>query len=272
MFKDGRSVTLDKLRRGDVVFSFKSNLTCPHPVEIAAMCGFDCIWVCSEHGSVDASAMESQILAALGAGADIVVRVPRGSYSDLVRPLELNASGIMVPHVMSGADARKIAYNVRFHPVGRRAVDGGNRDGKFCLMPFHEYISFMNENRFVIVQVEDVEAMSELDEICSTDGIDIIFFGPADYSQSIGRPGNIFDSEVVAARRKVAETAIKHGKFAGTVGNLTNCRELIDEGFRFINLGSDVVALGQYCTKTMTEAAAILNKEIKQNKVEGYLK
>lgn len=121
-------------------------------------------------------------------------------------------------------------------------------------------------------QIENVEAMAELDEICSMDGIDVIFFGPADYSQSIGKTGGIFDSEVVAARRKVAETAVRHGKIAGTVGNLANCRELIDEGFRFINLGSDVVSLGQYCTKTMTEAAAILNKNIKHNQVEGYIK
>lgn len=247
------SIVLDKLRRGEAVFSFKSNLSCPRTVEIAARCGFDCVWVCDEHVANDRSVLESQILAAKSSGADLVVRVPRGSYSDLVKPLELDAEGIMVPHVMSAADAAAIVRQVRFHPVGRRAIDGGNRDGLYGLLPFPEYLRFVNRNRFVIIQIEDVEALDELDEICSIDGIDIIFFGPGDFSQSIGRPGECNAPEVVAARRRVAAAARKHGRFAGTVGNPESCPELIREGFRFINLGADVSGLGNYCRTLLSQ-------------------
>ncbi len=244
-----KSIVLEKLRRGETVFSFKTNLSCSRSVEIAALAGFDCIWICNEHVPGDYGTMEKQILAARANSADTVVRVPRGSYSDLIKPLELNASGIMVPHVMSAEDAKTIARTVRFHPVGRRPADGGNTDGEFCLTPFAEYIRFVNENRFVMLQIEDREAMEELDEICSVDGIDILFFGPGDYSQSIGHPGEIFHPEVTEARRKVAETARRHGKFAATTGNTDNFRELMDLGYRFINISADVIAIGQHCKK-----------------------
>jgi len=264
MFVSRKSVTLEKLRNGETVFSFKSNLSCPRVIEIAAMNGFDCIWVCEEHVANDYAVLESQILAAKSLNADLVVRVPRGSYSDYVRPLELDATGIMVPHVMSAEDARAIARCVRFHPVGRRAIDGGNRDAGYCNMDFNEYLDFVNRNRFVIAQIEDVEALDELDEICAVEGIDMIFFGPGDYSQSIGKPGDCNAAEVIAARRQVASAALKANKFAGTVGSAGNVEELIAEGFRFINVGADVIGLSQYCNNL----SSVANKMI-TNKQQG---
>jgi len=175
-----------------------------------------------------------------------VVRVARGSYSDHIRPLELDATGIMVPHVMSLEDARNVVRMTRFHPVGLRPVDGGNADGKYCNVPFVDYLQQANEERFIIVQIEDPEPLDDLDAICALDGIDIILFGPGDFSHGIGAPGQFEHPDLLAARRRVAECANRHGKVAGTVGGLGNLQELIDMGFRFVNLGADVLALSQY--------------------------
>ncbi len=251
MFVPKRSRVLDKLRRGEAVVSYKSNLSCPRAIEIAANAGFDCVWVCDEHVANDASVLESQILAARGGGADLVVRIQRGSYSDLVKPLELDAAGIMVPHVMSAADARSIVSQVRFHPLGMRPIDGGNRDGGYCAFDFTEYIRFVNANRFVILQIEDRQALAEIDAICALDGFDIIFFGPGDYSQSIGRPGECDLPEIAEARRRVAAAARKAGKFAGTVGGPGNFAQLRAEGFQFINLGADVIGLNEQCQQLL---------------------
>ena len=88
--------------------------------------------------------------------------------------------------------------------------------------------------------------MEALDAICQLPGIDMIFFGPADFSHAMGMPDNIMNEKTLAARKLVAATARKYGKMAGTVGGLGNRQQLIDEGFNFINLGADVVALSQY--------------------------
>jgi 4-hydroxy-2-oxoheptanedioate aldolase len=245
------SRVLKKLRQGGIVSCTKLNLCDARAAEIAAMFDFDCIWLGMEHGPNDLSEIEKQIYAAKGYDVDVVVRVARGCYSDYVRPLELDASGIMVPHVMSLEDAQNVVRMTRFHPVGRRPVDGGNADGKYCNVPFLDYLKQANEERFVILQIEDPEPLDELDAICALEGVDIILFGPGDFSHSIGAPGQFDHPDLLAARQRVAECANKHGKVAGTVGGLANLQELIDMGYRFVNLGADVIALSQYYKQTV---------------------
>ncbi len=255
------SRVLAKLRKGLAVSSFKTNLTCPRAVEIAAMLGFDCVWLCREHTPSDLQTVEHQILAAKTHDVDALVRVPRGSYSDMIVPFELDASGIMVPHCMSAADARQIAKTARFHPVGRRPVDGGNADGAYCNIEFTQYLKEANEQRFIIIQIEDPEPLEELDAIAAVPGIDMLFFGPGDFSHSIGAPGQFDHPRLAAARRLVAEAAVTHGKFAGTVGMPTP--ELLAMGYRFFNFAADVIALSEYCKEKIaafqTAVAGVVN-------------
>ena len=101
----------------------------------------------------------------------------------------MDASGIMVPHIMSLEDAKRVVWMTRFHPIGRRPVDGGNADGAYCAVDFVQYLQEANENRFLCVQIEDPEPLDELEAIVKLDGIDIVFFGPGDFSHGIGAPG-----------------------------------------------------------------------------------
>lgn len=246
------SKVLEKLRKGELASCFKLNLGDSRVVEIASMAGFDCIWTDMEHVPNDFSIIEKQILAAKAYNTDIMVRVSRGGYSDYIRPLEMDASGIMVPHIMSLEDAKNVVKMTRFHPIGRRPVDGGNADGAFCNVEFNEYLKQANEQRFLIVQIEDPEPLKMIEEIAALDGIDMLFFGPGDFSQGIGAPGQFNHPDLVKAREVVAKTAAKYGKFAGTVGSPENMDELIRIGYRFISVGADVVGLGQYCSEIVS--------------------
>ena len=152
-----------------------------------------------------------------------------------------------MPHLMSLGEAEKIVYYTKFHPVGRRPIDGGNADGKYCLVSPQDYMKEANEERFVAVQIEDPEPLPELEEICALPGIDMIFFGPADFSQGIGSPDG-GDPEIERVRRLVAGTARKYGKYAGTVGSPENFDALVEMGYTFISVGADVIALSQYYT------------------------
>ena len=207
MISPRKSRVLTKMRAGRKAISYKFNLSCPRAVEIAAISGFDAVWICQEHVPTDQHTMESQILAAKAHDADCIVRVAKGSYSDYIRPLEADASGIMVPHLMSLEEAKEIVRMTRFQPLGLRPVDGGNADGLYCRFDFREYIRFANENRMVIVQIEDPEPLSELDEICKVPGIDMIFFGPGDFSHAIGHPAEFDHPEIRRVRKLVVDTA-----------------------------------------------------------------
>ncbi len=241
------SRVLRKLRAGETVSCLKINLSDPRVAEIAALSGFDCIWTDQEHIGQDWSILAANVWATKSHDADLLVRVARGSYSDYIRPLELDATGIMVPHVMSLNDARKVVDTVRFHPLGRRPIDGGNTDGAYTAIDFNDYLVQANEQRFVILQIEDPEPLEELDAIAALPGYDMLFFGPGDFSQGIGAPGEWNHPKLTETRRKVAEAALKHGKFAGTVGGPGNLKELVGMGYRFVSIGADVVGLKNYC-------------------------
>ncbi|HEX4946660.1 MAG TPA: aldolase/citrate lyase family protein [Blastocatellia bacterium] len=252
------SNVLRKLRAGEIVNCFKLNFADARAAELAALFGYDCLWTCLEHTANDWSAVEKQILAAKSHNTDIVVRVERGSYSDLIRPLELDATGIIVPHVMSLADAKEIVWRTRFHPLGRRPIDGGNADGAYANVALADYLRAANEQRMVILQIEDPEPLPELDAIAALPGFDMLLFGPADFSHAIGAPGQFDHPEVIAARKAVAAACKKHGKFAATVGSPATAAELIALGYQFINIGADVIGLNQYCRKQLEDFGAVV--------------
>lgn len=243
------SKVLKKLRAGEIVNCIKLNLGDARAAEIAAMCGFDCVWLDTEHVPTDWLTLEHQIRAAKIYDVDTMVRVARGSYSDYIRPLEADAAGIMVPHLMGLDDAKKVVWQTRFSPIGRRPIDGGNADGAYCMIDFAEYVKTANQQRFVAVQIEDPEPLDELEEISKLEGIDMIFFGPGDFSHGIGAPGVWDHSLIKQTRQRIAKVARANGKFAGTVGGLENLQQLIDMGYQFINIGADVIGLSDYFKK-----------------------
>lgn len=237
------SRVLRKLRAGEIVSCLKVNLDSNRAVEMAAMSGTDCVWLCMEHVPNDLSLIERQILAAKCHDVDTMVRVSRGGYSDYIRPFELDATGIMVPHIMSLEDAKNVVRMTKFHPIGRRPIDGGNADGDFCGADMLEYMAHSNHEKFVTIQIEDPEPLDELDEIAALDGIDMLFFGPADFSQGIGAPGQWNDPRISDTRKRVAEAAVKHGKIAATTGSPDDVDNFVKMGYRFIAIGGDVRGL-----------------------------
>jgi 4-hydroxy-2-oxoheptanedioate aldolase len=227
----------------------KANLSDPRVLEIAGLCGTDAVWLCNEHVPNDWIALENQIRAARLHNVDTLVRVTRGSYSDYIRPLEADATGIIVPHVTSAAEAREIVAYVRFHPVGKRALDGGNVDGRFCLLPLQDYIDHSNQERILILQIESPEGLEHVEDIAAVPGFNGLLFGPGDYSHRLGKPGQVGAPEVIAARKRVAAAACAHGKFAMAAGLIAPFAELVEEGHGVFGIGADVVGLANYITE-----------------------
>jgi 4-hydroxy-2-oxoheptanedioate aldolase len=240
------SRVLCALRRGELATVLKINLGDPRVIELAGGSGADAVWLCTEHVPTDWSMLENQIRAARVHDMDTLVRVARGSYSDYIRPLEADATGIIVPHVASVADARQIVEWVRYHPLGKRALDGGNIDGQFCQVPLPDYLHHSNTERILILQIESPEALEHVEAIAAVPGFDMLLFGPGDFSHRIGKPGQLDATEVVAARKRVAAAARRNGKYAMTAGLIAPFEELVEEGHNAFNLGADVIGLSAY--------------------------
>jgi len=262
------SRVLRELRAGQCATSFKLNLADPRIVELAGLADFSAVWLCREHVGGSWLDLENQIRAAKLYDMDTIVRIEKGSYSDYVKPFEADATGIMVPHVTTAEEARHIVEMTRFHPLGRRAMDGGNVDGAYCQVPIEDYLRHSNTERFLIFQIESPQALENVEEIAAVPGFDILLFGPGDFSHLIGKPGQLNDPEVVAARKRVGAAAKANGKFAMSAGMLAPRAVLEDEGYQAFNLGADVIGIGQYCRDRMAafqhEAPAGKDKSVYQ--------
>ena len=235
-----------ELRAGKAPTCFKLNLSDPRILELGGLAGVSAIWICNEHVSNDWFNLENQIRAAKLYDVDTIVRVEKGSYSDYIKPFESDATAIMVPHVKTAEEAGHIVEMTRFHPLGRRPVDGGNPDGRYCQIPVAQYMAHSNSERLLIFQIESPEALENVEAIAAVPGYEMLLFGPGDFSHLLGKPGQITAPEVVAARKRVGAAARKHGKFAMAAGMIAPRAELEAEGYGVFTLGADVLGLGQY--------------------------
>jgi 4-hydroxy-2-oxoheptanedioate aldolase len=251
--KPRSSRLLKKIRDGHSATAVKTNLSDPRIIELAGLSGFDAVWICNEHVPNDWLNLEHQIRAARLHDMDTLVRVAKGSYSDYVRPLEADATGLIVPHVASADEARHIVQLTRFQPIGRRALDSGNVDAQFCQIPLTEYLRHSNTERVLIFQIESPEALRQVDQIAAVPGYDGLMFGPGDFSHLVGKVGQLNDPEVIAARKRVATAAQAHGKFAMSAGMFDQRGVLESEGHRVFCLGADVLGLPAYYQRLLDE-------------------
>lgn len=236
------------LKEGQLPLTIKSSFTDPRMTELAGFSGFDGMWLCNEHSPTDWTTLEHTIRAARLHDMDTLVRVSKGGYSDYVRPLEAGATGIIVPHVESVEEAEQIVSWTRFHPIGKRPLDGASTDGMFGAVPQADYLEHSNQEKIVILQIESPEGLEQVEKIAAIPGFDGFLFGPGDFSHRIGKAGQLSAPEVATARRRVAEAARANGKFAMTSGIFLPMEEMVAEGINVFNIVSEASALRESLT------------------------
>jgi len=237
-----QSKTLAKLRSGQVPRVIGLGSYNPAWIRHAAANGFDCIWLDTEHRAISLEQVFSLLAISHLADIDIMVRAPTRQKIELYRYLEEGASGLMIPHVTTQAEAADLAQSVRFPPIGNRGIDGAGLDGDYYLDAAADYVRNANRETFLTVQIESPEALSNAEAIAAVEGVDILFLGPADYQLRAGlAPGS---AEVAAAEDQLAAATSKHGKHWGRPsGGHAQLVALYAKGARFVSAGSDFGAM-----------------------------
>lgn len=228
-------------------FSIGSWITLYHCsiVEIMANSGFDWLCVDLEHSVIDYSEAQLLIATIQAQGLQAFVRVGENNSRIIKRVLDAGADGIIVPMVNSKADAIKAIDAVKYPPNGKRGV-GLARAQKYGF-GFQDYM--MNKAKAVklIVQIEHVDAIINLEEITSLDGVDGTFVGPYDLSGSMGKPGKYNDDDVKKVLQHYKEVSKKYEKMAGyhvIQPEYKLVMEKIEEGYNFIAFSTDALFLG----------------------------
>ena len=118
-----------------------------------------------------------------------------------MRPLEAGAGGVMAAQVRSAAQAEEVMQWAKFHPRGLRGVNGTGVDGRYATMPMPEYMKRANDETFVAIQIEHIDAVDEVEKIAAFKDVDMLFIGPADLGQSMGIVGDWDNPQNLASDR-----------------------------------------------------------------------
>jgi 4-hydroxy-2-oxoheptanedioate aldolase len=231
-----------KLKRHEPVLLTTLHLTDPSLYEMVSLMGFDGVWMDLEHHGYSVETAGALMRAARVGTADIMVRPAKGEFMRLGRMLEAGAQGIMYPRCNSAAEAGEVVTWAKFAPLGRRGFDGGNPDMPYCFLPIDQYVRQANDETFVVIQIEDEEALAQAEAIAAVEGVDVLFFGPADFTILSGIPGQFDHPRVHGAIQTIAAAARRAGKHWGMpCGTVERAQELMAMGARFLCHGADIV-------------------------------
>ncbi|MCP5153415.1 MAG: 2-dehydro-3-deoxyglucarate aldolase [Ectothiorhodospiraceae bacterium] len=204
-------------------------------VEMLGRLGFDWVLIDCEHGSIGIESVELMVMAAEAAGITPIVRPASNSARDILQVMDRGAAGVQVPHVCTADDARRAVASVRYDPDGRRGLAVGTRSADYgYLESMSEYVARANREALVCVQIEDAEALDNLDAILAVPGIDVFFVGPSDLSQSMGHAGNAGAAPVRAAIERTFDAILAAGGVAGTPCTSANIEALKARGVRYL--------------------------------------
>lgn len=238
------SVVKAKLRRNESVFITALHLRDPAVFEMCSLFGFDAIWFDMEHWPRSMETANDMMRAARVGKSDVMVRIAKGEFMRMQRALEAGAQGIMYPRCDNADEAREVVKWAKFAPMGTRGADSAGPDNPYCTMPLAPYIKQANEETFIVIQIEDPQALEQAEAMAAVDGVDVLFFGPGDFSIISGIPGQWDHPKIEEAMKKVAAAAKKTGKNWGMPCFTPEfAKKVQDLGGRFMANGSDLTSL-----------------------------
>ena len=218
--------------------------------EAMAAIGFDWVLIDTEHAMTEAHQVQPALQAIAGyPEVSAIVRPVSNDPAYIKRYLDMGAQTLMIPYVQSPEEAAAAVHAMRYPPKGMRGMAGGTRASRFGMVK--DYMTRAEEELCLIVQVETIDALAQLEEIATVDGVDAVFIGPADLSGSMGHPGNQAHPDVVAA---IEDAFVRLKKIGVPSGILT-----LNEDFakHLGTLGSGFTAIGTDISSMVRDISAL---------------
>jgi len=238
-----------KLKSGECVYGPFMKTCDAAFVECAGYAGFDFCILDMEHGPADFTTLQDLVRGAEAAGIAPIVRTYDTSETAIGKALDLGAQGIQAPQVQSVSQAQAIVKAARFYPAGERGVCRFVRAANYSSLPRGDYFRQANE-ALVIMQVEGKQVINNLADILSVTGLDILFIGPYDLSQSLGYPGEVSHPAVIEAIKGVVLQAKAAGVVTGVFCDTPEAARLWRAaGIQYISYSVDVGIFSEACSE-----------------------
>ena len=229
-------------------------LTIPHQsiVEILASAEFDWLAIDIEHAAIDIESVMNLIGHIQGNGMQALVRVSKNEEVIIKRVLDAGADGVIVPMIKNKEDALQAVDYVKYPPIGKRGV-GLSRAQNYGT-GFGEYQEWVKNECVIIAQIEHIDAVNNLEDILSVNGIDGTIVGPYDLSASMGYPGEYEREDVKEALSRIDEITKKMNKPLGfhvIDSDHHKLLEKINKGYSFVAFSLDFFFLGDKAREEM---------------------
>lgn len=206
----------------------------PLAVECLGYAGFDYVIIDNEHSPAEAETSAAMIHSAESAGLTPFVRAREISRPAVLKLLDVGAQGLIAPNVNSMEDIEKLVSFSKYQPIGNRGFCPTRKDGWGYGLNKNvpETMQYFNEQVLLIPQCETIGALSCIEQITATDGVDGIFIGPSDLSISMGIPGRFNDSAFIDALSRIRNACRENDKICMIfAGNEDAVVERFAEGF-----------------------------------------
>lgn len=205
--------------------------------ELMGMVGFDFVWIDGEHGPYNNTSIQNHIIAARAGNIISMVRIPVNS-PDIVKPiLEMGPDAVIFPMINSSKEAEQAVSACIYPPNGIRGF-GPRRANNYGLMK--DYIETYKENQWKIMQIEHIDAVNNLDEILSVQGIDALLVGPFDLSASMKIIGRTRSPEIINVYDEIAEKCNAAGMIFGAfASDADSIKDWKKRGAKFIAIATD---------------------------------
>jgi 4-hydroxy-2-oxoheptanedioate aldolase len=227
------------LKGGQQQIGLWNSIPGPLVAEALAGCGFDWVVIDTEHAPTDVPDVLGMLQAMAPYPVSAVVRPAANDPVLIKRLLDFGAQTLILPYIQSAEEAQAAVAAVRYAPRGMRGVAGLTRASRFGAVP--DYTRRADAEICLILQVETALALSQIEEIAATDGVDGLFIGPADLAASMGHPGALDHPAVKAAIEDAIRRITAAGKPAGILtSDAAFARACMGWGTRFTAVGMDI--------------------------------
>jgi 2-dehydro-3-deoxyglucarate aldolase/4-hydroxy-2-oxoheptanedioate aldolase len=208
---------------------------------LAAEAGADFVMFDQEHTGWSVETIRMLVATSRAADVGAFVRVPATQYHLLARVLDVGAQGLMVPMVEDEAQARIIAQSAKYPPTGRRGAGFGLSHDDYQDGDILEKMRTADAEGLLIAQIETVSGLENAERIASVPGIDVLWIGHFDLTNSMGIPGQFEHPDYLRAVERVLSACEQHGKVAGImVHSPESGRAHREQGFRILAYWGDL--------------------------------
>ena len=217
----------------------------PNAAEAMAAVGFDWLVLDGEHAPNDPRTVLAQLRAVAPYPVHPVVRPVQGDVALIKQYLDVGAQTLLVPMIDTPEQAARMVRAMRYPPEGIRGMGAAlARASRWNQVD--DYVQRADEQMCLLVQAETVAAMARLADIARVEGVDGVFFGPADLSASMGLRGQTGHPDVQRAILDGIDTVRAAGKAPGVLtADRTLAQRYLDAGALFVAVGADTTLLVQ---------------------------